>query len=256
MNPRIKNILAVSAIVLILTIAGSAISYVRTYDRQVEPTSFRSFSVTGEGKVVSVPDVAQFTFTVITEGGTDIAKLQSENVEKMNKAIQYVKDNGVDVKDVKTLNYDLQPRYETSTCTPDGRCEPPSIAGYTVQQSVEVKVRNVAKAGELLSGVVNAGANNVSQLSFTIDDPTQLENKARAEAIAEAKVKAKAMAAAGGFKVGKILSISEGAYNTPMPMYASREMNVMSADAGMKSVMAEPGSTDTVINVTVVYEIR
>lgn len=257
MNTQIKNALAVVAVLFLVVIAGSAISYVRTYDRQAQPGNFRSFSVTGEGKVVAVPDVAQFTFTVITEGGNDVASLQEQNAEKTNAAIAYLKGEGVEDEDVKTQNYNVQPRYQYSSCREGGICPPPEIVGYSINQSVQVKVREFTRAGELLSGVVKAGANSVSQLNFTIDDPTSLESDARALAIMQAKEKAEAIAEAGDFKVGRILSIGE--YNDgpqPMPYAYGLGAGGYAEDSVAKNVVAEPGSQEVNVNVTVTYEIR
>jgi uncharacterized protein YggE len=118
-------------------------------------------------------------------------------------------------------------------------------------------VREYTRAGELLSGVVQAGANSVSQLNFTIDDPTGLESDARALAIMQAKEKAEAIAEAGDFKVGRILSIGE--YNNgpqPMPYAYGLGAGVYAEDSIAKNVVAEPGSQEVNVSVTVTYEIR
>jgi len=88
----------------------------RTYDRSSEPTNFRSFTVQGDGKAVGVPDVASFSFEVITEGDEDLAKLQSDNATKMNAAIEFVAKQGIDKKDIATTGYSIQPRYENVVC--------------------------------------------------------------------------------------------------------------------------------------------
>ena len=210
MTEKIKNYLGVAIIISILILAISAWSYVNSYSKVIEPGSFRSFSVSGEGKVVAVPDVAEFDFSVITEGGKNIATLQKENTEKMNKAIAFIKSKGVDAKDIKTQNYSLTPRYQYFDCSKvGGVCPPPEIVGYTVTQNVDVKVRDFVKLGDLLSGVVESGANSVSGLSFTVDDSTKIESEARAKAITEAKEKARSVAEAGGFRLGRLISIEE-----------------------------------------------
>ena len=84
MNPKIKNAMGVLVAVALAVMSLTAIKFVKTYDRVNEPANFRSFSVSAQGKVVAVPDIGQFTFTVITEGGTDIAKLQQDNTKKIN----------------------------------------------------------------------------------------------------------------------------------------------------------------------------
>ncbi len=246
----------------LVVVSVSAWIYAGSYAKQIDPASLRTFSVSGDGKVVTVPDVATFTFSVITEGGKNLGDLQKQNVEKVNKAIAFVKDNGVEEKDIKTEQYNVEPRYQYSNCGVYGGtvCPPPQIVGYTVRQSVLVKVRDFAKAGDIISGVVNEGANSVSQLQFTIDDPTKVLADARAQAIEKAKEKAEQIAEAAGFSVGRLISIDEGGYY-PTPMY--RNMKVMNATegygmggAGDVAASIEPGSEDVSVSVTLRYEIR
>ncbi len=102
MSEKIKNYLGLAGVAALVAFALSAVAFVSTYSRSIEPSSFRSFSVSGEGEVVAVPDVAQFTFSVITQGGTDIPALQKENTNTANAIIDFLKENGVEEKDIKT----------------------------------------------------------------------------------------------------------------------------------------------------------
>jgi len=241
----LKNYLGYVIIGALVIFAVSGAMYVRGYYKFIEPSSYRSFSVSAEGDAVAVPDVARFTFTVITEGGTDIASLQEENSSKINSALEFVKASGVEDKDIKTSFYNVSPRYEYYKCE-DGPCPPPEIVGYTIRQSVSVKVRDFEKTGSLLTEVVDRGANSVSQLSFIVDDPTEVNNEARAEAISKAQEKAKSIAGAAGFKLGRLLSFQEGV----QPYYPVYEKAAVSAPA------IEPGSQEVTVNVTLTYEIK
>lgn len=275
MNQNLKNILGGVGALAILAFGYAILSYVNSYSKVIEPSSFRSFSVTGEGKATSIPDIAEFSFQIITEGGADIAALQKKNTEAMNKAIDFVKEQGVENKDIKTQYYNLEPRYQTSACrvistpfAPDApsfasgasasvtqTCPPPSIVGYTITQSVNVKVRDFKKIGDIMGGVVKNGANQVGSLSFTIDDPTKVQDEARTEAITKAKVKAKAIAKAGDFKMGRLLNIQEG---SQYPVYSSSlrmEAKVSDAVGAAPAPTIQPGSQEVNITVTLQYEI-
>lgn len=254
-----KEYLGWVVIAFIGVLSFAVLSYVQTYANSIEPGTYRSFSVSGEGKVVAVPDVAEFSFSVITQGGKDLGALQKENTTKINKIIEFIKSSGVAAKDIKTQNYSVEPRYTNYTCAPKQMmyeaCPPPDITGYTINQDVSVKVRDFTKTGELLSGVVSKGANSVSQLFFTIDDPTILKNQARAEAIAKAQVEAKNTARAAGFSLGRLLSIDEG-YGGPI-YYKS--MVADGRGGALETVPApviEPGSQDVTVTVNLRYEIR
>ena len=258
---KIKGLLWVVIAAAFIAFGYAAMSYVDTYSKSIEPSAFRSFTVSGEGKITAIPDVAQFTFSVITEGGKDIAKLQKENTDKVNKAIDFVKSQGVESKDIKTLNYNLDPQYQYFSCPRPlageaKPCPPPEIVGYKINQTVQVKVRDFAKIGAILSGVVDKGANDVSQLSFTIDDPTKLQDSAREQAISKAREKAKLVAKAGDFGVGRLLGIEEGFGSTPFYKYA-QPMAVSFDSEGMASTPSiEPGSQEVSVTVTLRYEIR
>lgn len=256
MSAKIKDYLGIATIVTLVVFSVSLLGGLYTYYQAVKPSSFRSFSVTGEGKIVAIPDVAQFSFSVITEGGKDLDALQKQNTEKMNKAIAFVKASGVEAKDIKTQSYDVQPRYQYYGCPRDGGpCPPADIVGYTVSQNVLVKVRDFTKAGGILSGAVQNGANTVSQLTFTIDDPTSVQNEARNEAIRKAKEKAEGMAEAGGFRLGKLISISEQGSNQ-FPRYYDMKAEAVGSGAIAPAPTIEPGSQDLVVNVTLNYEIK
>lgn len=259
MSEKIKDYVGIALIVAMLVVAVTAWQFVQSYNRQIQPGSFKSFSVSGEGKVVAVPDVGEFTFSVLTQGGKDVGSLQTQNTEKMNKAIDFVKQNGVEAKDIKTQEYNISPQYQYYNCPYNASvvkpCPPPEITGYTVTQSVQVKVRDFTKIGDILSGVVKNGANSVSQLSFTIDDPTSVQDTARAEAIKKAEAKAKSIADAAGFSLGQLLSIQEGTSPVPQPYYNTL-MKAEATGMGGAAPSVEPGSQDVTVNVTLSYEIR
>lgn len=259
MEQKIKNYLGIAGIVGIIIVAVAGWRYVGAYADSLQPGSYRSFSVSGEGKSVAIPDVASFSFTVITEGGKDLATLQTQNTEKTNKAINFLKAQSIEAKDIKTSSYDVQPRYQYSNCgviASGSVCPPPTIVGYTISQSVSVKVRDLKKAGDILSGVVTNGANSVSQLNFTLDDPESAKTAARIEGFNKAKAKAEEIANEGGFKLGRLVSVSIGDAGAPIyygmggGMTASYEKSVAPAPA------IEAGSQDVKVNVTLTYEIK
>jgi len=267
MSEKIKNYLGLAGIIALVAFALSVLAFSSTYSRSVEPSSFRSFVVSGEGEAVAIPDVAEFTFSVITQGGTDIPALQKKNTDTTNAIIDFLKGSGVDKKDIKTQSYSVQPRYQyydcnnirpgyngTSASEPQP-CPPPEIVGYSINQSVLVKIRDFDKAGELLAGTTERGANQVSGLSFTIDDPEMLQMQAREDAIAQAQEKAESIAKAGGFHVGRLLSIDEGF--TPYYNYGLEAKTAYGIGGDVSPAPSiEPGSQEIKVNVTMRFEIR
>lgn len=269
MSEKTKNYLGWVIMLGVLTSAGAFWRLAQTYSKSIQPSTFRSFAVSAEGKAVGVPDVAQFTFSMINEGDKDIAALQKDNTARVNGAIEYLKSKGIAKEDIKTEGYNLEPRYQSTYCQPiaypasglarETVCPPPSIVGYTVRATVSVKVRqdNFNALGEVLSGVIERGANNVSQLYFTVDDPVKLENEARAEAVSKAKIKAEALADAAGFRLGRLLSIDEGGPGPIFEKYGrGGDIATLAAPAALPAPTIEPGSQEVFVTLTLRYEIK
>ncbi|MAF36604.1 hypothetical protein CL622_05810 [archaeon] len=251
MNTKIRDYLGISGIIAMLLVAIASVNFVNVYDKSIEPSSFRSFVVSAQGEAVAIPDIAEFSFSVITEGGKDITTLQTKNSESVNRAIEYIKNQGVDEDDIRTISYNVNPRYERVVCR-TGACPPAQIAGTTVTQSVSVKARDLSKAGVLLAGVVDNGANSVSGLTFTVDDLTEIQNEARAEAFKKAKEKAKDIAKAGDFKVGRLLAVDE---NVPgfSPIAFGRG-GAVSLESAVPNI--QPGSEEISVTINLTYEIQ
>jgi uncharacterized protein YggE len=268
MNPKIKDYVGIATIAALLIFIVAGVQFAAAYSRSAPAAA--SFGASGTGRVIAVPDTAEFTFGITTEGGTDVVALQKQNTDKTNAAIAYIKSMGVDAKDIATENYSIDPRYGSVYCTYTEPavlssaagvsirpCTSSKITGYAINQAVRVKVHNdFSKIGDLLSGVTSKGANNVSGLSFTVHDRTAIENDARAKAIAEAESKAQSMAKAGHFRLGRILSIQESGSNPPVYYAKAYDVANQSAGAAAPAPAIEPGSQEIVSNVTLTYEIN
>jgi len=165
-------------------------------------------------------------------------------------------------KDIKTSGYTITPRYQRYSCPDEGRsgepCPPADIVGYTVSQTVDVKVRDFSVIGDIMSGVVQHGANTVSSLSFTIDDPTSVEAEARAQAIEKAQAQAREIAKAGGFSVGRLLNVYSNRYY--YDNYAAKSSVPLgmggATEAAVPAPAIEPGSQDVTVMINLTYEIR
>jgi uncharacterized protein len=245
--------------VLIAAIAALA-SYAYYTLKQTEGvyTGATTISVNGEGEIQVKPDLGMFSFSVRADG-KDAAEAQTKSAEKINAIIAAMQEGAVEEKDIKTTNYNLAPKYkyEASVCTAY-YCPPvnPKIDGYEVSQMVEVKVRDLAMAGDLISKAGEKGATDMSNLQFTIDDESVSKAQAREKAIVDAKAKAEALADNLGMKLGKMTSFYEqdggGYYPMPERSYA------MAGDASFKGVSPEmPIGENTVkVIVNMTYEIE
>ncbi|MEX0918429.1 MAG: SIMPL domain-containing protein [Candidatus Paceibacterota bacterium] len=251
MHSKIKNVLGLAGIIALLAVAIAVMSYVKLYEKTTYPPSFSS---TGEGTVVAVPDVAKFSFGVTSQGGTDVAALQADNTAKMNAVMAFLAEEGIKSEDIKTSQYTITPRRDFNRPTINSRL-PGEIVGYTVLQRAEVTIRDFGLIGPVLSGVVTAGANNVSDFRFTFDDPLALTNEARSLAIAEAKRQAAMTAESAGFKIGRLMSVHENNFSDMYRMGLGGDGMVMESAAFAPPVI-EPGSEEIKVNITLTYEIK
>jgi uncharacterized protein YggE len=103
--------LKATIIVGILIFSFSALWFVYEYTKS--RPELRTFSVSGEGKEVVLPNIAEIRIGVISEG-LDLTTLQKENSEKMNRIINFLKEKGIDEKDIQTENYSVSPKYDYS----------------------------------------------------------------------------------------------------------------------------------------------
>lgn len=213
-----------------------------------------TISMSAEGKVTAVPDLATVNLGVLAQGRTAGAA-EEEATKKVNQVIEFIKKQGIDKQDITTTGYNIHPRYEYR----DGRSD---IVGYEVNESVMVKVRGIDKStanlGNILAGAVDNGSNVIHGVSLSFDDPDNLKQEARKLAIAKAKDKAQELAREAGIKLGKVISVSEsGTPNYPLPMYS--EMSYGGArDQAAKSVAPsiEAGSQDVTATITVIFEVK
>jgi uncharacterized protein YggE len=204
----LAGVLLVSVFASIFLIAQTIVVLDKNDDSVIE----NSITISGKGEIIAIPDVATFSFT-ISETAETVESAQSTATEKNNTALKYLKNEGVDEKDIKTTSYNVYPKYEwiRPQCAFDGPCPGGNneLVGYTVSQTTKVKVRDTQKAGDILSGIGQIGISNVSGLTFSIDDEEGLKEEARAMAIKDAKEKAEKIADDLGVDLDDVISFSE-----------------------------------------------
>lgn len=212
------------------------------------PETPRTIAVGGTGKVTAPPTVAVVSAGVQTDGGTDIASTQRQNTDRMNALIAAVKALGVADADIQTANYSIYPRYDYT----NGKT---TLVGYTVTQSVNVKVRDMTKVSAVFGKAGELGANQVSGPQFTIDDPESVRAEARSKAIEDAKAKAATLAASLGVRLVRVASFSESSSPSPVIYDYAKSAAPMGIGGG-PSPDIQSGSLDVTSDVTVTYEIE
>lgn len=204
-----------------------------------------TISISGEGKVYTKSDIAMISFSVVSEGKR-VVDVQNENTRKTNQVIKFLKESGIEEKDIKTTTYSLYPQYSYE----EGRA--PRIVGYSITQALEAKIRKLDKIGEILEGATLNGVNQIGSLYFKVDKDEEFKEQARKLAIEDAKKKAENLASQLGVKLIKISGYSES--GAPVPIY--REFEFLSKGVGGgESPQIQTGESEIIINVTLTYEI-
>ncbi len=236
-------------VVLILVIAYSAFCAWNASRYFASLPITRTIVVNAEGKSKVTPDIATVSFSVVSEGKTAEA-VQSDNNTKMAASLDYVKSQGVEAKDIQTSGYNLSPRYEYDT-----KKKTTFISGYTLMQTVSVKLRDFEKAKVIVGYLPSLGINQINGISFSVEDPDVFQNLARQEAFLKARDKAMTMAKQNSVRLGRVVTFSENSGGVYPRFYGAEAMMAKGAGAPVPAPI-EPGSEEVTVNVSVTYELR
>ena len=208
----------------------------------------QGISVSGEGRASAAPDMAVLGLGVSAKAAT-VKAANSRVQEAMGDLLDSLEDNGVEEKDIQTSQFSIYPEY-------DYRNGEQILTGYRVSHMVQVKVRDIDKAGEVIDDAVEAGGDllQVQSISFTIDDTTALRSEAREEAVADAQAKAEELASLAGVTLGKPTYITES-ISTPYPQpYFERGGVYAMEEAPVTEISA--GELEVVVSVHITYAIE
>jgi hypothetical protein len=203
----------------------------------------RQVTVIGSGKVQGTPDTLTVSASMEATA-PDITAALNQTSQRQQAVITALGGAGVDKKDISTSQVSLQPQYNIDGST---------ISGYRASNSIEVKIRKIDTASNVLALIANTGgeATRINSINYSIEDDSQLVKDARARAFDDAKDRASQYAQLSGLALGKVISISEAPSGstppqppTPMPRAAMAE-----------AVPLEPGQQTVGFSVTVVWEL-
>jgi uncharacterized protein YggE len=208
----------------------------------------QDLAVVGEGKVEVIPDTAYVDVGITVNNSPTVEEARGK-IDKINTLlIAGVKKLGIDPKEIKTSNYSVYPTY-----TYEGGTN--RITGYDGNATITVKTKKTSSVPSIIEAATQAGANQINNTRFVVDNPATYREEARAKAIQNAKDQAEKIASSLGIKLGKVTNVVESLSggSTPRPiMYAK------TADSGMGGGGAslEAGSETVTSTVTLYFEKR
>lgn len=237
---RAGGVLLVAAALLLVALVAQRPSTPAAAQQVLEPPSI---SVVGQGIVMARPDRARVMLGVEIVDPS-LASAQQRAASQMESVITTLLQFGIDRDDIQTIRFSVQPEY-------DRRGERSVLTGYRVVNVVSVKLPDISRVGEVIDGVVNAGAARVEGISFEVADEAPLKDQAREQAVAHARTKAQQLADLTGVTLGRPLHIEEGDTGGVRPVAAPAARAVSEA-----STPIEPGELEIRTQVRIVYAIQ
>lgn len=247
-----QNYLAIAVIAIgIIVISGFILQLSGGFrSLWVSNSNNQGITVSGEGFVTVKPDIARATLGMEAVAAT-AKEAQRKNTEAMNKIVTVLKNLGLEAKDIQTTDFSLFPerRYDKSS----GQNQ---VAGYRAVNQVTITVRHLAKLGEAIDQSIQAGANHVQNISFTVETPDKWRAQAIARAVKDARAKADALARASGVRIKRIIALNESGINiNPYQMeYGYKKAAVLTAGDSLNTPL-EPGSIKVTANVQMNFGI-
>jgi uncharacterized protein len=199
--------------------------------------------VTGEASVSVPPDYAEITSGVTTQAKTAKAATDANTkaMAALNAALQ---QTGIAPSDIQTVRFTVSPVY--------GAPQPghaPPLVGYSVSNELGIKVRQIAKVGEILDSLIAAGATDAGSVQFLHSNTSKALDQARAAAIADARRKAQVYAQASGLTLGGVAWVTEN------PAYAPQSGAPRMLAASPAAVPIAAGEDTLRVQVVVGFEI-
>ena len=201
---------------------------------------------TGEGVVKVAPDRAWLNVTAESRARSP-REAQNLNAQAMSAVLQKLRGAGLKEDAIQTRGYDLQPEYDYN----NGR---QTLRGYLARNSVEVRVDELNRVGEILDIAVASGATSVGNVRFDLKDRAAVEREALRLAVADARRRADAAASGAGLRVERVIRIEEhrARVQPPVPMMMAERASM----AAQAAPPVAPGELEVHANVTLVAAIR
>jgi uncharacterized protein YggE len=239
--------LAAIAMVAIVMISALAITRPPTMQlptAQGQGVSNKTLQVSGEGTVSAAPDEALVSLGVQTQA-VSATQAASDNAQTMSNVLQALSSIGIDKGSIQTVSYSLSPVYESNPST----SAPAKIVGYTAVNTIQVTLTDLSFVGKSIDTAVNAGANEVQDITFTFSTTTyaSLQKQALAAAIQDAGGQAQAIASSLGVTLGGPISV------TPAYIFQPNVQRFAAASVPTAVTPVQPGNLQVSVTVQVTY---
>jgi uncharacterized protein YggE len=153
--------------------------------------------ISASGRTDTRPDEARFTAGVSTVAPTAAAASTGNN-EAINRVVAALRALGVRPEDVQTQSITLN-RIDFGA----------NRGRFEANNQIEVRVRDLTKAGAAIAAATEAGANVLSGPNLGVADPEAASRAAYAAAFRAARGRAEAYAEAADLRIDRVLAIRD-----------------------------------------------
>lgn len=203
------------------------------------------FTISGEGKVVVIPDLAYVRLGIEKQGTTVVQAQQAIN-EINNRLAEKLHSLGIKKEDIETENYQIFPQYDWSS----GKQK---ITGYQASTTLKVKIYPLEKVNQVIDEATFLGVNQVYGVNFDVKDKEKYLIEARKKAVEEAKKKANQASKIAGFRLGKVVNYTE---EIPSNEIYPRYLGTGSVEKTEDKTEVQPGSQEIKVRVNLSYQIE
>lgn len=205
--------------------------------------------IEGIGKENAVPDIAVMTFGIQVTSDS-VANAQKQNTDRMNVLIEKIKGLGVAKEDLQTKDYSAYEKTEWNYTLNKSESK-----GWTVSQSVDVKIRDKEKISTIIATAGQNGSTSINGPVFKVDDTAKFEASARAKALADAQAKAQSIANTLGVKIQRVIGYNEYKEDPVSPYGGMGMGGMVSPEKNVAPPNIESGTQEIKLHATVTFLI-
>jgi uncharacterized protein YggE len=221
-GPRRYSLAAVIAASVVLALGCASVG--------AEPGAVQSIEVTGHAEISAPPDIARFQ-VVINSYNSESKAAATENAQRSQQVTNALSAALGGGDRISTASYSLQPQHRWE----DGK---QILLHHHARNAIQVEVRDLSSVGTLTDIALEAGADSIDAMTFTLEDSTQLRAVALALAAGRAKQKSDAIADALGLQTVRVLRVEERS-GVPQPRHP-RAMRMAAAESAQTPINPGP----------------
>ena len=252
-----KSSVGIAAFVLVIALVAGVVLGRGNFAPQIaqaqmdDMDQMRTVTVVGEGVVKIKPDIAQVNIGVEVVKPT-VKEASGEANEIMDAVLAALAEAGVEEKDIQTSGFSI---WVERVYGADGSFDDEQNR-YHVNNNVFAILRDLESVGATLDAAIEAGANNIYGVTFSLDDPKSIESDARAKAVENAAAKAAELAELNGVEVGAVVSISEVVGQGGGYFGGNFAAQAQALGGGGGGTSVSPGELSLSMQLQITYELK